>query len=43
MGCVNFLPACLVGPVYEYRDFEDYLNRVGDYTQIPSPLKVIGI
>jgi lysophospholipid acyltransferase len=38
IGYVNFLPACLIGPVYEYRDYEDYLNRVQDYVHIPSPL-----
>ncbi len=27
LGYVNFLPACLVGPVYEYADFDRYLNR----------------
>jgi len=41
LGYVNFLPACLIGPVYEYRDYEDYLNRVGDYANIPSPIKAI--
>lgn len=41
MGYVNFLPACLIGPVYEYRDYEDYLNRVQDYVHIPSPLKAM--
>jgi hypothetical protein len=35
---VNFLPACLVGPVYEYTDFENYLNRTGDYVSIPNTL-----
>lgn len=33
---MNFLPACLVGPAYEYTDFENYLNRTGDYSAIPS-------
>ena len=33
---MNFLPACLVGPVYEYVDYENYLNRTGDYKSIPS-------
>ncbi len=42
LGCVNFLPACLVGPVYEYRDYEDYLHRIGDYSAIPSPFKAMG-
>ena len=37
MGYVNFLPACLVGPVYEYSDYDNYLHRRGDYTSIPSP------
>jgi D-alanyl-lipoteichoic acid acyltransferase DltB (MBOAT superfamily) len=36
---VTFLPACLIGPVYEYKDFEDYFKRKGDYTNIPNPLK----
>ena len=36
MGYVNFTPACLVGPVYEYVDYEMYLNREGDYTSIPN-------
>jgi len=39
LGYVNFLPACLVGPVYEYCDFEHYLNRTGDYVSIPSTIK----
>lgn len=42
LGCVNFLPACLVGPVYEYKDYDDYLHRVHDYTHIPNPLKSVG-
>lgn len=42
LGYVNFLPACLVGPVYEYIDFEHYLNRTGDYANIPSTLPAIG-
>lgn len=31
MGFVFFLPSALVGPTFEYRDYEDYLNRKGDY------------
>ena len=38
LGYVNFLPACLVGPTYEYVDFENYLNRTADYKSIPNTL-----
>ena len=41
MGYVNFLPACLVGPVYEYSDYDNYLHRRGDYVSIPSPLGAV--
>jgi hypothetical protein len=41
MGYVNFLPACLVGPVYEYADYDNYLHRRGDYASIPNPLSAI--
>lgn len=41
MGYVNFLPACLVGPVYEYADFDNYLHRRGDYVSIPSTLSAM--
>jgi lysophospholipid acyltransferase len=39
LGYVNFLPACVVGPVYEYADFDHYLHRTGDYQHIPSTLQ----
>lgn len=39
IGYVFFLPACLIGPVFEFRDYEDYLNRKGDYENIPSTIK----
>lgn len=42
LGYVNFLPACLIGPVYQFRDFEDYINRENDYKFIPNPLKAMG-
>ena len=35
MGYVSSMPPCLVGPVFEYRDYEDYLNRKGDYQDVP--------
>lgn len=38
IGYVFFLPACLVGPVYQYTDFEDYLNRRNDYASIPNTI-----
>lgn len=38
LGFVNFLPACLVGPSYEYTDFDNYLHRRGDYVSIPNTL-----
>jgi D-alanyl-lipoteichoic acid acyltransferase DltB (MBOAT superfamily) len=41
LGYVNFLPACLVGPVYEYTDFENYLNRRRDFTSIPNTLPAV--
>jgi hypothetical protein len=41
LGYVNFLPACLIGPVYEYVDYENYLNRANDYADIPSPLRAM--
>lgn len=41
LGYVNFMPACLVGPVYEYADFDQYFNRTGDFVNIPSPLKAV--
>lgn len=39
LGYVFFLPACLIGPVFEFRDFEDYLNQKGDYEKIPSTIR----
>ena len=39
---MNFIPACLIGPVYEYNDYADYLNRRGDYSVIPNNLKAMG-
>lgn len=39
IGYVFFLPSCLVGPVFQFRDFEDYINRKGDYDNIPNTLK----
>lgn len=36
-----FLPASLVGPVYEYTDFDAYLHRRGDFKEIPSPAKAV--
>lgn len=42
LGYVNFLPASLVGPVYEYIDFENYFNRTGDYVNIPNTLPAVG-
>lgn len=41
MGYVNFTPACLVGPVFEYSDYDNYLNRKGDYKSIPNPIKAV--
>jgi lysophospholipid acyltransferase len=41
LGYVNFLPACLVGPVYEYADFDNYLNRRADYASIPSTIPAV--
>lgn len=38
LGYVNFLPACMVGPSYEYVDFDNYLHRRGDYASIPNTL-----
>lgn len=39
IGFLFFLPASLVGPCFEFRDFEDYINRKGDYEKIPNTLK----
>ena len=39
MGFVFFLPSAMVGPAFEYRDYEDYINRKGDYEKLPSTLK----
>ena len=41
LGYIMFPAACLVGPVYEYSDFDQYLNRKGDYETIPSPLSAV--
>ena len=38
LGYVNFLPACMVGPSYEYVDFDNYLHRRGDYASISNTL-----
>lgn len=47
MGYVNFTPACLVGPSYEYVHYEQYLHRRGDYQSIPNTflpfVKEIGV
>lgn len=36
IGYVFFLPACLVGPVYEFKDYYNYLNRKENYANIPN-------
>lgn len=41
VGFMFFLPASLVGPCFEFRDFDDYINRKGDYEKTPSTLKAV--
>jgi len=42
MSYVNFMPACLVGPVYEYVDYHHYIHKTGDYENTPDTLKPLG-
>ena len=35
MGFVAFAPGCVVGPFIEYRDYIDYMERQGDYKDMP--------
>lgn len=41
LGYVNFLPACFVGPCFEYADYDNYLHRRGDYIEIPNTVVAI--
>ena len=41
LGYVFFLPCCLIGPVFEFRDFEDYINKREEYENIPSNVKAV--
>lgn len=34
MGFVLFIPSCLVGPVFEYNDYSNYLYRKGIYSEV---------
>lgn len=31
IGYMWYTPACLAGPVYEFNDYQDYLNRRKDF------------
>ena len=41
IGYVSFLPASLVGPVFEYSDYENYLNRTENYKNLPNTFKAM--
>lgn len=34
LGYVQFIPSCLVGPVFEFRDFHDFVHRSGVFQNI---------
>jgi D-alanyl-lipoteichoic acid acyltransferase DltB (MBOAT superfamily) len=38
VGYVFFLPASIVGPVFEFSDYQNYLYRRENYAKVPSPL-----
>lgn len=40
MGFVSFGPACLVGPFIEFRDYIDFMEKRGDYVDMPCGLSL---
>lgn len=43
MGYVLFIPSCLVGPVFEFKDFQSYLYRTGIYKDITGGSTTAGM
>ena len=36
---MNFIGSCLSGPIFEYVDYENFINLKHNYSKIPFPLK----
>ena len=42
MAYLFFFPACISGPSFDYKDFDDFMNLEGDYEDIPLNLMEVG-
>jgi hypothetical protein len=43
VGFVQFIPSCLVGPVFEFTDFQAYVQRKGIFEDVTPGFSIFGI
>lgn len=41
LGYIQFIPTAMIGPTFEYSDYDDYLGRKGQFAHIPNTLMAV--